>query len=78
MSRSPDQPEEFSKEQDLLRNILCAEEDFLAETVWDVVNGSYIAFYPWASNVGQNDQSAASRRLAVDRTTKLETLAGNI
>lgn len=75
--KRPDQPDDFTIERNLLRDILIAGTVFLAETLWDI-NESYVAFYHWASEVGQNDQSDSSRRLAVDCMTKLETLAGNL
>lgn len=77
MFKRPDQPDDFTKERNLLRDILIAGTEFLAETLWDI-NESYVAFYQWASEVGQNDQSVASRRLAVDCMTELEILAGNL
>lgn len=75
--KRPGQPDEFTKERDLLRGILIAGTDFLSETLWEI-NENYFAFYRWASEVGPNDQSAASRRLAVDCMTELEMLAGNL
>lgn len=72
--RRPDEPEEFTDERNLLRDILIAGTDFLTETFWDA-DESYIAFYHWASGAEYNDQSAASRSLAMDCMTKLEMLA---
>ena len=72
--KRPGQPDEFTKERNLMRDILIAGTDFLAETFWEI-NESYSAFYHWASEVGQNDQSAASRRLAMYCMMELETLA---
>ena len=74
--RTPDQPEEFSTEQNILRDILLSGNDFLAETLLEI-DESYFAFHRWASGVGQRDESTASRRLAGECITKLDTLAGN-
>lgn len=60
-----------------MRDILIAGTDFLGETRWNF-NQSYFAFYHWASETVSSDQSNASRQLAVDFMTRLETLAGNL
>lgn len=73
----PDQPDDFTPERNLLRDILMAGTDFLTETFWEI-DESYSAFSRWASEVGPNDQSTASRRLAVECLANLDTLAGNI
>ena len=74
--RRPDQPEEFTAERELLRDILISGIDFLSETLWEL-DESYFAFHRWASGVGQDDQSISSRRLASEAMTMLDTLAVN-
>lgn len=60
-----------------MRDILITGTDFLGETQWNF-NQSYFAGYHWASEIVSSDQSNASRQLAVDCMTRLETLAGNL
>lgn len=74
--RRPDPPEEFTTERNLLGEILSSGTDFLTETLFEI-DQSYFAFRRWASEVGQDDQSNASRRLAGECLAKLDTLAGN-
>lgn len=76
MFRTPDQPEQFTTEQNLLRYILLSENDFLTEILLEI-DESFFAFHRWASGVGQHDKSTASRRLAGEFITKLDTFAGN-
>lgn len=73
----PEQPDEFSTERELLRDILLVGTDFLAETFWET-DQSYFAFFHWASDVGPNDQSTAARRLAMGCLTKLDRLGRNL
>lgn len=67
-----DQPDDFRNGRNLLRDIPIARTDFLGETRWNF-NQSYFAFYHWASGTVSSDQINASRQLAVDCMTRLET-----
>lgn len=74
--KRPEQPDDFTAERNLLRAILISGTDFLTETFWEV-DESYFAFSRWASEVGPDDESNFSRRLAMEAMANLDTLAGN-